>query len=221
MKLEGRTLSILKNFATINPSIMFKPGDVLKTMSPNKTILAHAKLKEQVDGQFAIFDLSKFLSVMSLFEKPTLAVQEKFMTITDGQQRVNYTFADPKNIVVASDKTPNIVDPEIVFKLTQSTLDRVQKAMGVLKLPELAVCGDGNDITVEAIDLKNPSADTFAIKVGTTSHKFKMVFKSENIKVIAGDYDVSISSKGISHFSGDDIEYWIVAEASSTFEVGQ
>lgn len=217
MKLEGRTLSILKNFASINPSIMFKPGAVLKTMSPNKTVLAHAKLKEQVDSQFAIFDLSKFLSVLSLFEKPTLTVQERFMTITDGQQRVQYTFADPKNIVVASDKTPNIADPEIQFKLTQSTLDRVQKAMGVLKLPELAVVGNGQDITVEAIDLKNPSADNFAIKVGTTSHTFRMIFKSENIKVIAGDYDVSISSKGISHFTGDDVEYWIVAEASSTF----
>lgn len=221
MKLEGRTLSILKNFASINPSIMFRPGDVLKTMSPNKTILAHAKLKEQVEGQFAIYDLSKFLSVLSLFEKPALSLQERFMTITDGQQRVNYTFADPKMIVQASDKTPQVMNPEINFKLTQTTLDRVQKAMGVLKLPELAICGDGQNITVEAVDLKNPSADTFAIKVGQTTHKFKMVFKSENIKVIAGDYDVAISSKGISHFRGEDVDYWIVAEANSSFEAGK
>jgi len=218
MKLEGRTLSILKNFASINPSIMFRPGDVLKTMSPNKTILAHAKLKDSVDGQFAIYDLSKFLSVLSLFDKPTLTAQDKFMSIVDGQQRVNYTFADPKNIVQASEKTPQVSDPEITFKLTQATLDRVQKAMGVLKLPELAVVGDRSTIFVEAVDLKNPSADNFAVVVGSTSHKFKMIFKSENIKVIAGDYDVEISSKGISHFKGDDIDYWIVAEASSTFD---
>lgn len=218
MKLEGRTLSILKNFASINPSIMFRPGDVLKTMSPNKTILAHAKLKEEVQNQFAIYDLSKFLSVMSLFEKPTLTVQEKFMTITDGQQRVNYTFADPKMIVQASDKTPQVADPEIQFTLTQATLDRVQKAMGVLKMPELAITGDRSDIYVEAIDSKNPSGDNFAVKVGTTTHKFKMIFKTENIKLIQGDYDVAISSKGIGQFIGEDINYWIVAEASSSFE---
>jgi hypothetical protein len=88
----------------------------------------------------------------------------------------------------------------------------------VLKLPELAVVGDCSTIFVEAVDLKNPSADNFAVIVGSTSHKFKMIFKSENIKVIAGDYDVEISSKGISHFKGDDIDYWIVAEASSTFD---
>jgi hypothetical protein len=221
MKLEGRTLSILKNFASINPSIMFKPGDVLKTMSPNKTILAHAKLKEEVEGQFAIYDLSKFLSVLSLFEKPALTVQEKFMTITDGQQRVNYTFADPKMIVQASDKTPQVNDPEIEFKLTQVTLDRVQKAMGVLKMPEFAVVGDGTDVYVQAIDSKNPSGDNFAVQVGTSVHKFKMIFRSENIKIMTGDYDVAISSKGISHFKGEDVDYWIVAEANSTFEARQ
>ena len=218
MKLEGRTLSILKNFASINPSIQFKPGDVLKTVSPNKTILAHAKLGEQVEGQFAIFDLSKFLSVMSLFEKPTLKVEEKFMTISDGQQRVYYTFADPRAIALPPEKTPQVTDPEIEFTLTAATLDRVQKAMGILKMPEIGVVGNGSDITVEAVDSKNPSADTFAIKVGTTSHTFKMIFKSENIKVIAGDYEVCISSKGIGHFKGDDIEYWIVAESSSSFK---
>lgn len=221
MKLEGRTLSILKNFASINPSIQFKPGDVLKTVSPNKTILAHAKLSEEVEGQFAIFDLSKFLSVMSLFEKPSLKVEEKFMVISDGQQRVNYTFADPRAIALPPDKTPQVTNPEINFTLTAATLDRVQKAMGILKMPEIGIVGNGTDITVEAVDSKNPSADTFAIKVGTTPHTFKIVFKSENIKVIAGDYDVSISSKGIGHFKGEDIEYWIVAEASSSFKAGQ
>ena len=220
MKLEGRTLSILKNFASINPSIQFKPGDVLKTVSPNKTILAHAKLGEQVEGQFAIFDLSKFLSVMSLFEKPTLKVEEKYMTISDGQQRVNYTFADPRAIALPPDKTPQVNDPEIEFTLTTATLDRVQKAMGILKMPEIGIVGNGTDITVEAVDSKNPSADTFAIKVGTTKHTFKIVFKSENIKIIAADYDVTISSQGIGNFKCEDIEYWIVAESSSSFKAG-
>jgi len=87
-------------------------------------------------------------------------------------------------------------------------------------MPEIAIVGNGTDITVEAVDSKNPSADTFAIKVGTTKHTFKMVFKSENIKIIAADYDVTISSKGIGNFKCEDIEYWIVAEASSTFKAG-
>ena len=46
---------------------------------------------------------------------------------------------------------------------------------------------------------------------------FKAIFKAENIKIIPGDYEVSISSKGISHFSGESVEYYIAVESNSTF----
>lgn len=221
MKLEGRTLSILKNFATINPSILFKPGDTLKTVSPTKTILAHAKLNQTVAKEFAIYDLSKFLSVISLFEQPAFKIEDKYVVISDNQQRVNYTFADPSMIVLPPEKIPQIANPEISFKFTSATLDRVQKAMGILKMPEIAVVGDGKTMFIEAVDSRNPSGDVFAIEVGVTPHTFKMIFKSENLKVIAGDYDVNISSKGIAHFQGEDVDYWIVAESSSTFREGK
>lgn len=217
MKFEGRTISILKNFASINPSILFKPGSSLRTMSPQKTILAQATIKETMTSEFAIYDLSRFLSVMSLFQQPSLTCHDKFAVISDGAQKINYTFADKQMIVLPSDKTPN-AEYNVSFKLTGDSLTKVQKAMGVLNLPELAVVGDGNEITLQAIDSKNPSGDSFAIPVGETTHKFRMIFRAENIKVLQGDYDVSISFKGISHFKGEDVEYWIATESTSTSE---
>ena len=217
MKIEGRTLSVLKNFASINPSLLFKPGTQLRTMSPQKTILAQAVIKETIPNQFAIFDVSRFLSVLSLFQNPTLTFQETYAQISDGQQRVNYTFTDPTMIVVASDKTPN-VESNVSFTLSSETLSKVQKAMGVLSMPEFAVVGDGESISVQAIDSKNSVGDVFAITVGTTTHKFRMIFKAENMKMIPGDYTVNISFKGLAHFASEDVQYWIAAEASSTFE---
>lgn len=217
MKIEGRTLSILKNFASINPSLLFKPGSQLRTMSPQKTILAQAAIKETIPSQFAIFDVSRFLSVLSLFQSPTLTLHDTHAQVSDGQQRVNYTFADPSMIVVASDKTPN-VDADVAFQLSGDTLTKVQKAMGVLSMPEFAVVGDGETITVQAIDSKNPVSDNFAVNVGTSERKFRMIFKSENMKLIPGDYDVKISFKGLAHFESDSIQYWIAAEANSTSE---
>jgi len=169
MKLEGRTISILKNFASINPSILFKPGANLRTMSPQKTILAQATIKETsgIPGEFAIYDLSRFLSVLSLFQQPSLSHKEKFVEISDGHQKVNYTYADPSMIVVASEKTPS-VGTDVQFTLSADVLSKVQKAMGVLNMPELAVVGDGVNIAVQAIDSRNPSGDSFAINVGTT-----------------------------------------------------
>lgn len=217
MKIEGRTLSVLKNFASINPSLLFKPGTQLRTMSPQKTILAQAVIKESIPSQFAIFDVSRFLSVMSLFHNPTLTFQDTHAQISDGQQRVNYTFADPSMIVVASDKTPN-VEANVSFTLSAETLSKVQKAMGVLSMPEFAVVGDGESISVQAIDSKNPTSDNFAVTVGTTDHRFRMIFKAENMKMIPGDYTVNLSFKGLAHFEGEDVQYWIAAEANSTSE---
>jgi hypothetical protein len=46
-----------------------------------------------------------------------------------------------------------------------------------------------------------------------------MIFKTENFKMLAGGYEVKISSKGISHFKHKttNIQYWIATEAGSIF----
>ena len=220
MKFESKTIQILKNFSTINPSLMFKPGSTLATISPLKTLMARATIDETIPSKFAIYDMSKFLGVLTLFDNPTLNVGERGMEISSNQQKVNYTFADPKLIVTPDDKEINMPQCEIKFRLLGDDLTKVLKAMGVLQLPELAVTGNGEEMFIEAIDSKNPSSDTYKVQVGTTTFNFKMVFKSENIKIMSGDYDVEISSKGISHFKGITVpvEYWVATEASSTFQ---
>lgn len=225
MRFDGRTLSILKNFSTINQSLLFKPGNKLRTMSPLKTVLAEATLKETIDREFAIYDVGRMLSVMSLFEQPSLKIGESHLTIADKKQKVDYVFASKNNIVTPSEKTPQIPEPEIVFKLTADVLDRIQKAMSVLKIPEMAVVGEDGIISVRAMNTKQASAsvmggDVFSIDVGTTQHTFTMVFKAENIKFLYGDYDVAISSKGIAHFQTSDVEYWVATEANSSFVGG-
>lgn len=217
MKLESRTMQILKNFSTINPSLMFKPGSIINTMSPNKTVLAKASIKEQIPSSFAIYDLSKFLGVLSLFDQPELQVEEKQMVIAGGQQKVRYTFASPDAIVIPSDKEVNMPETEIQFMLTADDLNKVMKAMGVMQLPEIAINGDSSEMSIQAIDSKNPSADSYRVVLGETQATFRMIFKAENIKIMQGDYDVSISSKGIGHFKGADVEYYIATEANSTF----
>jgi hypothetical protein len=217
MKLESKTIQILKNFSSINPSLMFKPGEVLSTVSPQKTVMAKATIGNQIPSSFAIYDLSKFLGVLSLFESPELIIGERSMEISGGQQKVNYTFADPKLIVTPNDKEVKMPECEIKFRLTSDDLSKVLKAMGVLQLPEIAITGNGTDMNIEAIDSKNPSSDTYKVRLGDTELNFKMIFKAENIKIMSGDYDVQISSKGIAHFKGTEIEYWIATEASSTF----
>ena len=70
MNLSEKTFNLLKNFSTINQSILFKKGNTLRTMSVMKNILAEADIEENIPQDFAIYDLVRFLNGISLFEEP-------------------------------------------------------------------------------------------------------------------------------------------------------
>jgi hypothetical protein len=227
MKFEQRTLQILKNYATINPSLQFKmggdDGSILTTISPVKTVMAKAKIKESIPSTFAIYDLSRFLGVMSLFDSPEISLDERSLIVSGGNRQVQYTYADPKLIVSPGDKDIKLPDPEISFALTSEVMQTVIKAMGVLGLPEIAITGEGGSIKVQAIDSKNPSGDIFSVDVQDAIYKidpnakFRMILLSENMKMLSENYTVNISSKGLAHFVGNSIEYWVATESSSTY----
>ena len=218
MKLSSRTLQVLKNFSTINPSLLFRTGSVITTMSPMKTVMARATVKESFPQTYAIFDLSRFIGVLSMFNDPDIKMEQTFLVISENNRVVNYTYADPEMIVTPPDKPIKFPeDAEISFSMPADVLQSVLKAINILQMSEFSVTGRNNKICVGAVDTKNPTGDTYNIEVGTTEHNFSMIFKSENIKLIAGDYDVKITSRGLGYFKGDDVDYWIPTESSSNF----
>jgi hypothetical protein len=218
MKLNNDTLAILKSFSAINPSIYFRKGTELKTISPSKTILAKAKLSEEIASTFAIYDLSRFLGVVSLFENPSLELTDKFVKISSQGRSVQYTNCDPSTIVTPPDRQLDIGDADVTFDMKKEHFAEIMKALGVMSLPDFVVVGDGSTVYLRATDTKNPSSDRYDVEVGSTDKTFNVVFRTENMKIIPADYSVSISSKGISHFESEQVEYWIAVESSSTFE---
>jgi len=218
MKLNTRTIQVLKNFASINPSIQFSEGTNLKTISPNKTMMAKAKLEDVIPSTFAIYDLSRFLGVVSLFEDPEYQIEERMVNIASPGRKVSYTFADPSTIITPPDREIVLEDPDVVFELKQENFAEIMKALGVMSFPDLVVVGEDGKVILRATDTKNPSSDKYDIEVGSTDRTFTAVFKTENVKILPSSYTVSLSSKGISHFVSDDVEYWISLEANSTFE---
>ena len=217
MKLSEKDVQVLRNFSTINPSILFSEGDVLRTISPGKTMMAKAKMSSSVESTFAIYELSRFLGVISLFENPNFEIHENCVNISDSGRQVSYTFADQSTIVTPPSKDLPI-DVDIEFTLDQAQYIEIMKAMSVMSLPEIVVAGENGKIILRATDTKNPSADKYDIDVNeSTDMDFRVVFKSDNLKIIPSTYKVQISSKGISKFTSDDVEYWISIESTSTF----
>ena len=220
MQLSESTKEILKNFSEINPNLVITPGKQLKTISTMKNILATANVSEDFPQDIAIYDLNEFLGVMSLFTKPTFAFDDKSLSISEEgtSPKSKYYFADP-SILTVPQKDVKMPEAEVSFTLTETDLTKVKKAAAMLQLPDISISSKGSDIMLSAIDKKNDTANNFSIKVGETNSKFEFHFKTEHLKMLPGDYNVSISSKLISNFKhkSKPIEYWVALENTSKF----
>ena len=223
MKLSKHTLNMLKNFSDINMSIEIKKGNVLRTVSVQKNILAQADLEDEFPKDFAIYELNRFLGAVSLFDDPELEFNAKSVNIGTTKHSADYVYCDPSMIVTPPENNINFPDPEVKFTLTQESLSQVMRASNVLGTPEIAIEGGphpNDSIRIKALDVNNDSTDTFQVVLDEKSgHTFRFVFKTENMKMVSGNYDVEISSKGISHFSlqGAKLQYWIATESTSNF----
>ena len=153
-----------------------------------------------------------------MFEDCELDFHERFVRIKKDRQHVDYVYADPSLIVAPPDKTIHMPDAEVKFVLSNQDLTKITKAMSVLQVPEIAIVGKDNEISICAVDMKNVTGDRFEVIVGQTNHTFQMIFLAENIRMLPGDYDVAITTKGLGHFKSQDVQYWIACEANSTFE---
>ena len=221
MKLSDQTLEVLKNFSDINTNILVKPGSELSTISTMKNILAKATITESFDKQFAVYDLSELLGIVSAIEKPDVDISnEKFMTIgsTGSKSKAKYFYSD-ESVVTSPQKDVVMPDADVNFQLKDEILSKLLKMAAIMKLPDLSLVGKkGQDVILKVHDKKN-SANSYEEFVGTeATADFTFNFKIENLKIIPGDYDVAVSSKSISHFKNKvkPIEYWIALEPDST-----
>ena len=220
MKLTDNTLTILKNFAGINNSILVKQGIKLRTISVAKNILAEAVIDEEFPRDFAIYDLNQFLNGLSLHQDPEMDFKEEsYLSIREGKRRVKYFFADPNVIISPPDKEISLPSEDVHFQLDSTSLEKLLKAAAVYQLPDFCVVGGDGVVKLVVRDKKNDTSNEFAIVVGETDKEFTFNFKVENIKIIPGAYDVIITQKLLSLFTNTqhDLKYFIALEPDSTF----
>ena len=221
MKLTDSTLTVLKNFAGINNSILVKKGNKLRTISVAKNILAEADISEDFPKDVAIYDLNQFLNGLSLHQDPNLDFsEESYLTIREGKRRVKYFYADPQVIISPPDKEITLPTEDVCFQLESVTLEKLLKAAAVYQLPDLAAVGENGVVKLVVRDKKNDTSNEFAVVVGETDRDYTFNFKVENIKIIPGAYDVVISSKLLAKFTNSNYNliYYIALEPDSSFE---
>ena len=220
MKLSESTVSLLKNFSSINQSILFKEGQKLRSISVMKNILVEANVSEEFPKDFGIYDLNQFLNGLSLHSSPDLDfANDQYVVIKEGRSRSKYFFADPSVIVAPPEKEISLPTEDVCFVLTSQQLEKLKKAASVYQLPDISVIGENGVIKLVARDKKNDTSNDFSIVVGETNSEFVFNFKEENLKIVPGNYDVVVSEKLLSRFQNQniDVTYYIALEPDSTF----
>ena len=219
MKLSKETLEVLKNFASINNGLEFKEGNVLSTMSASKTVLVRAELKDSFPETFCVYDLNQFLSVYSINKDPEIDFDEFNVIFKTQRSKTRYRKTAKHMIVTAPDKSLNIGEPDVAFTLSQEDYRDIIDSAKVLQSPHIAVESTGDKIVLTCYNAKDDSAHTNSIEVAEgNGNSFKVVFLTENIKMITGSYDVEISYKGFTSFKNkvSNIQYWIASEAKES-----
>ena len=220
MKLSDKTISVLKNFSSINQSILFKEGSKLRTISLMKNILAEATVTEDFAKDFGIYDLNQFLNGLSLHQNPELDfANDGYVVIREGKSRSKYFFADPNVIVTPPEKAIQLPSEDVCFELSTDQLEKLLKASAVYQLPDLSAVGENGVVKLVVRDKKNDTSNDYAVVVGETEAEFSFNFKVENIKVLPGTYEVVVSQKLLSRFTSKnhDLTYYIALEPDSTF----
>ena len=94
MELSDKTLTVLKNYASINPNIVFSEGQNLKTISVARNVMSQTSIEEIMPNNFGIYDLNEFLSVLALVDKPNLSFAEHYVNVGDstGRSKIKYYY---------------------------------------------------------------------------------------------------------------------------------
>ena len=218
MKISKNTLLVLKNYSTINQSIVVREGSRLSTISAVKNIFSSVTVEEHFP-EFAIYDLNEFLGVLSLFEDPELEFGKSYVVISEGTAKEKYYYADANLIQTPPVKDIELPTTELVTSISRGDLSKILKAASINNVGDISFMGNGKSIVIGAHDKSNPSSNIFKITLGEDEATFNFNFAAENFKMIPADYNITICAAGFAKFTHkeNDLTYFITLETDSTY----
>ena len=215
MRLSKETYNILKNFSAINSNILIQPGNVLKTVSAGKNIYVEAKVAEEFDVEVPLWDLNKFLGVVSMFSNPDLEFHDTHVTISNGRSSVMYYYSEPSLLTVPNRQLKMPV-PTVEFDLDEMDLNDILKAASILQVNDLRITAADGKISITVDDASQSNSNNFKIEIETDqiNKEFDGVINVSEIKFIPGSYRVFLTDTIISKFKHKnlDISYYIAVK---------
>jgi hypothetical protein len=216
MKLSENTLSVLKNFASINSGVVLQKGKVQKTISPEQTILVEASLEDDMPVEFGIYDLNQFLGNVTTLANPEMTFATESVQMNDGSFNLNYYSCSP-NLIISPPRDKDLVlkNPEVSFDIPAATLQKLLRLAAMNNLPHITVIGKNGKLTVRGHEKTNDTSNSADVAIGDYSgDDFSVSFKAENLKMVSDDYSVQIKIGGFSCWTNKKatMKYFIALE---------
>lgn len=215
MKLSENTLSVLKNFASINSGVVLNSGKVQKTISPEKSILVEARLEDDIPCKFGIYDLNQFLGNVTTLKNPELTFTSESVTLDDGDLDLHYLACSPNLIVSPPEKELVLKTVDVSFSLPNATLQKLLKVATMNGLPNLTVIGKDGELRLKIHEKANDTSNHGSVKIGDyTGQDFTATFKTENLKLLPDDYNVEVQKNAFAKFENVNktLTYFIALE---------
>ena len=183
ISISKETLAVLKNFAGFNSNVLVPEGNVIKTITPAKNVMAIATVQEEFPVEFGIWDLNKFIGTVSLFDNPTFEFFDNHMKIHGGSgSSIKYMYS-AKRLLTIPERDINMPDHVVEFDLHEDSLLELKKAGAVLQLEDLSISSDDGVVVGKVFDKSDPTSNNYSIELGDLSggKKFDFHFKLENL----------------------------------------
>lgn len=201
MKISNETMAILSNFANINQNIFIAPGNMIKTKSPaSTTVMGIAKVVEEFPTEVSIYELSKLLNVLNLFDEPDVEFSPAHLTVKQNRSSANFAYSNKALIdaVMDYDKTIKLVDPELSFVLTDDIFKRIQKSAKLFDVEYVNITSIDGVARLVASDaaLSKENANKFTVDIENPevyNDDISVNIKMDALRFIPGNYEVSIS----------------------------
>lgn len=212
MKISSKTIKILQNFSNINEGIVIHPGNVLRTMNGNeRSVFAEAVVDELFEKEFGIYDLKRFLAILSMTKEPDIEVDDVVVKIRGGKSTVNVRHTNTK--LIKSPPNDRSINAEYLATFDMGELDIkwLFDTSSILGTPHIIFVAKDGMIKVQCADVEGKLVDEGSLELCNSETAFKAVLSVEKLKIMPGAYEVSVSSKGVVQFAAKNIKlkYWI------------
>lgn len=227
MQITPKTIDVLKNFLNVNMNLSIKPGKVLKTISPQRTMFAEAEIDVDFPVACPIYDLGSFVTALTLFDGSDIEFSDKSALIKNSSGSSITYYYSAAGIVQAAPDEQIKLDKEIYKAVfTAADMSAIMKVSGALNAQHVWVYTDKDGrVFLKVGDRKNVTANSFTKELGMSDETFDVAIDVSALKLYPGGYNVSIwtkkTAKGdmcvwVFEHDTEKIKYWSTASTGST-----